>query len=1129
MFDQGALGIAQVETSSGRFIKINRKFCDIVGYSCEEMMHKDIHSITHPEDLGVEKSRIKQLIAGKIEWFKTEKRYYHANDRMAWVEQTIIPLWATGAIRDFYLVIIQEITERKLIGTTDSFLLQSVHTLTGERFFESLVRYLAETLDMDFVSISRFTDDLMAVQTEAVYNNGRIAPDVSFTLDDTSGGITVERVIENFKGILQRLMPADAEPPKITTENFIGTLLWSSAGTPIGIIVMASWIRHVNTPLAKKILEMVAVRAAGEMERLLKLQMLRNEQNILEIRVMERTKELEMVNLVLESEIGARQTAESLLRKSEERYRRITESLTDYQYHVEVCDGHIVRTVHNTACEKVTGYTVEELELDPRLWMSIVPEDDRELVERNIQKLISNGTIQEFEHRILRKDGVQRWVSAVLLPDFDYNGNLISFDGVIIDISKRKESENLIKTANSRLLLINALLKNSWQQTDLRTFLTRSLELFFTSSAHALKALGYIFIRDKNDNFTTWARYGFNENDSCTSSCPYFDDCYCGNAVKRKKMIYQAYADNYHSQTAQEHGHYIVPIIYKGQIKGVLCLYIEPGHGYDKNEADFLESIANTLANIIDRKENEDLLKENEERFRTIADYTYDWELWRLPDESFAYVSPSAERITGYSANEIQADPELFERIIYPDDRKALATFFNKKRFPDVSEMRFRIVHRNGNVRWIDSIRYDMYSRSNNYLGYRASNRDITDLVAVEQQKNESQEMFSQLADNIHQIFFLIDVSANTFLYVSPAVEKIVGISPDGLEKSSITIFKKFIDADDLRRLESIDKLFEKSTKIDTEFKIVRKGGKKRWLHVRTFPIIDTQEKIKRIAGIATDITEQKIAAEKEKRHLQQLQQADKMASLGVLVSGVAHEINNPNNFIMLNTPLLRQSWEDARAIIDDYAARFGDFKIGGIMYSRMSQKIPYLFDGIEKGSRRIQRIVADLKNYARQDQGVCDRPIEINEVVREATSLMHNMIAKHTEHFSFIPSAEPIYLQGNGQKLEQVFLNLIQNSCEALQSREDALEIHVSLKDETCVISIRDEGEGISPSDLMKITDPFFTTKQSKGGTGLGLSVSAGIIKDHGGSLVFESEIKKGTVARVVLPLEKRMEKNEA
>jgi PAS domain S-box-containing protein len=276
---------------------------------------------------------------------------------------------------------------------------------------------------------------------------------------------------------------------------------------------------------------------------------------------------------------------------------------------------------------------------------------------------------------------------------------------------------------------------------------------------------------------------------------------------------------------------------------------------------------------------------------------------------------------------------------------------------------------------------------------------------------------------------------------------------------------------------------------------------------------------------LIVEIAQRKSAEEKEKSNILQLQQADKMASLGALVTGVAHEINNPNNFIMLNSTLLKQAWEDARPILDEYFDANGDFRMAGINYSRISQKIPLLFSGMENGARRIQRIVADLKNYARRDLSDYDSTVEINQVVKNAVSLLESMIAKKTSRFTVTYAPLPVHIRGNGQKLEQVIINLIQNGCEALASPEAVLAVRVDRKNATCVISVRDEGQGISTLDIPKLTDPFFTTKRESGGTGLGLSVSAGIVKEHGGDLEFESKVGKGTIARVILPLKRNKE----
>ena len=530
-------------------------------------------------------------------------------------------------------------------------------------------------------------------------------------------------------------------------------------------------------------------------------------------------------------------------------------------------------------------------------------------------------------------------------------------------------------------------------------------------------------------------------------------------------------------------------------------------------------------AEIARRQSVEDSLRLSEERYRIVAEFTYDWEYWEAPDGTLEYISPSCERVTGYSATEFRSNPALIRSLAHPDDPGRLAN--HRHAVPsgadeeDYHELVFPILTKNGGKCWISHICRKVYNSDGVYLGRRACNRDITERELALEKLVDSERLFRQLADNIHELFFLVAAGSGDLLYASPAVESILGVARDRLPANIDVLFAGIVERD-RQRLGITTRWILREWGLDEEFQILRPDGETRWLRLRTFPIRDERQALYRVAGIAADVSGHKQAAEKEQEHARQLQQADKMASLGVLVAGVAHEINNPNNFIMLSGPILRQVWEDVRPILDEYYAANGDFKMGGINFSRMSTRVPKLHDGIENGSRRIQRIVADLKNYARLDAYGYDQPVDVNQVVRDAVSLMETLVARSTDRFSFVPAPKQVRILGNGQRLEQVIINLIQNGCEALGSRDSALEIRVTVAAEGCVVCVRDEGKGIPASEMSRLTDPFYTTKRESGGTGLGLAVSAGIVKEHGGRLEFESEVGKGTTVRVVLPLQK-------
>lgn len=141
---------------------------------------------------------------------------------------------------------------------------------------------------------------------------------------------------------------------------------------------------------------------------------------------------------------------EEALRESEERYRRIVSAVTDYIFTVDIEKGRVVRTVHGLACIALTGYTAEEFAADPYLWFRMVFDEDREKVQRHAERILSGEDPGAIEHRLWRKDGVVRWVRNTPVLHRDSSGALISFDGLISDITARKEAEEALKDSEER-------------------------------------------------------------------------------------------------------------------------------------------------------------------------------------------------------------------------------------------------------------------------------------------------------------------------------------------------------------------------------------------------------------------------------------------------------------------------------------------------------------------------------------------------------------------------------------------------------------------------------------------------------------------------------------------------------
>lgn len=281
-------------------------------------------------------------------------------------------------------------------------------------------------------------------------------------------------------------------------------------------------------------------------------------------------------------------------------------------------------------------------------------------------------------------------------------------------------------------------------------------------------------------------------------------------------------------------------------------------------------------------------------------------------------------------------------------------------------------------------------------------------------------------------------------------------------------------------------------------------------------------DEIQRVFIAARDMTEKKRAEKQAELHREQLFQADKMATLGTLVSGVAHEINNPVTFVMMNAPILQKTWESVLPILDEHQRRHGDFKVGQMDYSRLRDRLPALVDDITAGAARVKAIVADLKDFARQGPPEMADAVDLNAVAEKAVSLLANLIKKSTRNFTVEYGADLPTFCGNAQKIEQVIINLLVNACQALNDPGDAVVLKTGWEPDSgsLYVQVRDRGGGIPADRLQRIRDPFFTTKRDSGGTGLGLAIADRIVEDHGGRMVFDSEVGRGTSVRVDFPV---------
>jgi signal transduction histidine kinase len=294
----------------------------------------------------------------------------------------------------------------------------------------------------------------------------------------------------------------------------------------------------------------------------------------------------------------------------------------------------------------------------------------------------------------------------------------------------------------------------------------------------------------------------------------------------------------------------------------------------------------------------------------------------------------------------------------------------------------------------------------------------------------------------------------------------------------------------------------------------VEKVVSNQYFLLNDYPIVNSSGQVESVLEICSNIT-------KEKQMEFQLLQSYKLASLGKLVAGVAHEINNPNTFIRGNIKIMKESFDDIFPIIDNYYDQRQELKIARLDYNVFKENIPILLDDMVEGANRIKKIVDGLRNFARKDEESLEENVNINHVVNNSYRLVETQLRKTAKLKLKLGSEIPEF-KGNCQKLEQVVVNMLINASQAIENGKGYIQVETKFDRENneIIVHIEDNGKGIDEKAIKNIFDPFFTTKRDKGGTGLGLSITYGIIKEHRGCIEVDSRLDQGTRFTIHFPL---------
>lgn len=390
------------------------------------------------------------------------------------------------------------------------------------------------------------------------------------------------------------------------------------------------------------------------------------------------------------------------LSESEKRYRRITEAITDYIFTVKVADGYPAETHHGPTCEAVTGYTAEEFNADPFLWIRMVPAEDQDIIRAQASEALSGHDPEPIEHRIIRKDGQIRWVSNSLVPTSDGQGNLVSYDGLLRDITNRKIAEETLRESEERYRHLVETMNEGLAMADqdyVFTFVNERLcEMLGYSREEMLGRHIVEFVHEDYKDFMQ------------------------DQVARRQRGEARSYEIDWRAKDGQRVYTLISPKGFydaNGQLTGSLGVLtditdrkraeeaLQKAHAelelrVQERTAELLQTNEQLKREIEDRKRIEQELRESETRYRLLINNMPSIVYRGYKDWSVDFMDEKVRSLTGYSMEEFNSRKKKWSEVIIGSDLETAKKAFIQALKTNKSYVReYRIETKGGEILWI--------------------------------------------------------------------------------------------------------------------------------------------------------------------------------------------------------------------------------------------------------------------------------------------------------------------------------------------------------------------------------------------------------------------------------------------
>lgn len=477
-------------------------------------------------------------------------------------------------------------------------------------------------------------------------------------------------------------------------------------------------------------------------------------------------------------------------------------------------------------------------------------------------------------------------------------------------------------------------------------------------------------------------------------------------------------------------------------------------------------------------------LRRNETRFTELFETLQEGIYITTPDGRILDANPALVRMLGYESKEELLKRQVTEICVDLAERKNLKNLLESQHM--VQGLEITLVRKDGTSVVCLNTAAAVRDNSGQIVRYQGALMDITERREMERRLRQQQEFARRLVDNFPDLILVLDTNAH-YTFVSPRSKEILGYEPQEIAAMD---FGQCAHPEEMPAVRALYDDIVAGTQMfaSLEVRVRHKQGDWRRILFNFSPISDEQGNIEGVVLSGRDVTDLK-------RLEEQLIQAEKLAAMGQMLAGVAHELNNPLTAILGVTELLRE-----RAAPDEASKR--------------------QLELTHRQARRAARIVQNLLEFSRPASPQ-KKSLDVNNLIERTLQLHEHSLRRNNVEVEFHPQGTLPGVIGDANQLIQVFLNLVTNAEQAIREVRETgrLQIRLGRSGNRLSIAFQDDGVGIRPEALPRIFDPFYTTKRPGGGTGLGLSICMSIIREHGGTIEAESLPAGGSAFTVFLP----------